>query len=207
MALGAFRYVIHGHDPRRVAAVVDEAAQAAVARVLRQRVNALKNDLRRLILAAGLGQKLANTVRGILFKDRNGFLQGAVFSKALYRRRGGLVDLLTVFQQTTTITGLGKFLVIPLSDRKAGRDNRARATPADFPAGSLERVPTRRAGVYLLVEKGGSAIGTARFLLVKRVILQKRLDFVDAFTKRSASFDVDVAKEWDREIERRALAA
>ena len=149
-------------------------------------------------MAAGLGERLANTFRTRLFRTSTGDLGGAAFSNALLKRPGGRVDLLSVFQTGVSITGNGKFLAIALTDRKSGADLRRRATPEDFPQGTFDLVPLLRQGNFLLVDK---RTGDAVFMLVRRVTLRKRLsNFAAAVERARRGLDDAVAKEFDRRL-------
>lgn len=183
---------------RTVAPAVEAAWREAVAVVFARRLNALKKAVRQEIIAAGLGQKLANAFRSRLFRTSSGDLGGAAFSNAFVKRPGGRVDLLAAFQNAITITGGGRFLAIALTKRTSGRDERRRATPEDFPAGTFALVPLKRAGNFLLVEK---ASGDAFFLLVRRVTIGKRLStFAAAVARAHRGLDEAVAKECERRL-------
>lgn len=189
-----------GGNLRKVAPQVERVWREACAAVFQRRITALKNAIRKEIVAAGLGERLSKTVRSRLFKTSAGELGGAVFSNALMKRPGGRVDLLTAFQNQITITGNGKFLAIGLTDRKSGKDNRRRATPEDFPDGTFELVPLFRKGNFLLVEKES---GDAFFLLVRRVTIGKRLsNFATAIERANRGLPEACLKEAERRLEK-----
>ncbi len=185
---------------RKVGPQVERVWRDSCAAVFTRRITQLKNAIRKEIVASGLGERLAKTVRSRLFKTSAGELGGAVFSNALLKRPGGVVDLLTAFQRQITITGSGKFLAIPLTNRKSSADNRRRATPEDFPAGTFDLVPLLRRGNYLLTEK---TTGDAVFLLVRRVTIGKRLSsFATQVARANRGIDAACAKEAQARLEK-----
>lgn len=184
-----------------IAGEIDDMYRQAAATVFKRRLTALKNAVRREIIAAGLGQRLANAIRSRLFRTSAGELGGAVFSNARLRRPGGRVDLISAFQGDISVTGNGKYFAVNLTDQRSGRDNRSRATPGDYPDGTFQLVPTHRAGTFRLVDKRS---GDTVFLLIRRFRIGRRLsDFAVQFARATKGLDEAVAKEMERRLVQR----
>lgn len=186
-------------------AIVDKASADAVATVIRRRTTALKNAIRKEILAAGLGERLANAVRSQVWPERGGSLgaHGRVWSKAIYKRAGGLVDLFTAFEDGASIKG-SPYLAIPAPGLRSPKDHRRMARPSDFPSDAFEIRPTLRAGQFLLVFKAKRVAGLATqqprvaFLLIRTANVRKRLNIKRHHTRIEAGIDAAIAAEFDR---------
>lgn len=203
-------------------AIVDKASADAVATVIRRRTTALKNAIRKEILAAGLGERLANAVRSQVWPERGGSLgaHGRVWSKAIYKRAGGLVDLFTTFEDGAAIQG-SPYLAIAAPGLRSPKDHRRMARPSDFPADMFDIRPTLRAGQFLLVfkakrvevVKGGThqqrvvsrrlaGLGTQEervaFLLIRTANVRKRLNIKRHHARIEAGIDAAIAAEFDR---------
>ena len=194
-----FAHVIRG-DLRRYAAGVEKAGPAAFANVIRRRGRALLTALRREIVAAGLGERLANAVRLQVWPERGGSLsaKARVFSKAIYKRPGGFADLLTVFDEGAAIQG-SPYLAIPLVALQSPKDGRRQARPDDYPEGTFGVRPTRRQGVLVLYWK--SRPDDEAFVLFRSTTIRRRLQ-LQAIAARFVNADVDrdLLAEWDRQI-------
>lgn len=80
---------------------------------MRRSTTTLKNAVRREVRRAGLFG-VENAVRDEVFPAKGvaSDPKGRVTSKAIYKRPGGLVDLLTVFREGAVILAHGLFLLI-----------------------------------------------------------------------------------------------
>jgi hypothetical protein len=108
-----------GDITRQTEGVIKAGKQAHTTEV--RRTTTLIQNAQRRVVRAKLGPKLANTVRSETF-PASGIAanpKGRVFSKAIYKRPGGLVDLLTVFREGAVIHARsGGFLAV--GARKVG---------------------------------------------------------------------------------------
>lgn len=93
---------------------VIRAGKQAHTTVVRRKTTVLKNALRRKV-SARLGERMGNTIRDQVF-PATGIAsnpKGQVFSKAIYKRVGGLADLITVFRFGAVIHPIkGMFLFV-----------------------------------------------------------------------------------------------
>lgn len=188
-------------DLRKTLTALAQAEANGVHTVIRRRTTQLKTALRKQVVRAGLGERLANAIRSEVMPPRGPAphvdTRGRVFSKALAKRPGGLVDLITVFDQGATIRAFGhELLALPLP--AAGRRGRrgARSTPADFPKGELVVIKSSN-GTLLLIDRETK---TPMFLLVRRVHVRKRLTVQAAYAKAMQGLDEAVAKEIERRM-------
>jgi hypothetical protein len=177
------------------------AAEAAgVTSVIRRRTTALKKTLRKQIVSAGLGERLANAMRSqvVPTKGTAPDAMGRVFSKALVKGRGGISDLVTVFEEGRVIRARGHAL-LAIPTPAAGRRGRrgTRSTPSDFPRGALVLIQNAR-GTLLLVDRDDP--GTVLFLLVPQVRIRKRLNVKAAAQKATSGLDAAVAKDIERRM-------
>lgn len=111
--MGAWHASIAGNFRTNVAKI--EAAHKRAARfAVRTGGTALKNGLRRDVIRAKLGQGIANAIRDKSYPPSGLSMDPAVVisSKAIYKRPGGLVDIITVFREGA--------LIRPLKGVKAG---------------------------------------------------------------------------------------
>ena len=182
-------------------ALVDKAAGLAVATIVRRFTTQLKNAIRREILSAGLGEKIANTIRSEAWPARGGSLgaHGRVWSKAIYKRPGGLIDLITVFEEGATIRASGQnFLPIPVNVGKSPVDLRRNAIPSDFPEGTFGVKPTLRPGVFVLYWKHDP--DRIAFILVRSTVIRSRLNLAPVHARLEARFDAALGAEFERQI-------
>lgn len=101
-------------DIRRQTEGVIDAGRKAHTTVIRRKTTVLKNALRRKV-SPRLGARMANTIRDRTFPPSgvSGNPKGQVYSSAIYKRAGGLVDLITVFRFGAVIHPVkGMFLLI-----------------------------------------------------------------------------------------------
>lgn len=178
-----------------------DALLKAARKIVAGRVTYGKNAIRRAVIAAGLGPRLANAVRGAS-RDTPGGVEGIIFSKAKVKRPGGVFDLLQLFQVDRTIrASQGTFLAIPT--KLAGRGTRgAHLSPADYPEHYfLARVKGDR-GVLVPRNEPESE---PYFILVRVVSQRQRLDL--ARIKRTLGVDLGprIIKEWRSKRARVAL--
>ena len=161
MTAPQLRLVINGRLNEALRAMEDAQARATT-QIIRNKGRQLQRNLRKDVRNAGLGS-LEKAVRLSLFPRRGSSLNAAheVFSKAIVRRSGRRIDLLTVYDEGATIrAGAGSFLVIPVGVPGSTR-RRRQLTPQDFPEGTFDRIPTRT-GFLLRFRR----TGRAAFILV-----------------------------------------
>lgn len=181
-------------------------------RAMEDGTEALKQDWRAQIAAAGLGTKLANTVRGRTFPVGRSSLDPATW---VYTNAPKLID---TFDQGPTIrpTDGRRYLAIPTN--KVPRKGRKRMTPLDVEVAfnqDLIVVPGKRGSRLAFVDVVASrnrkgirpatrrrvAQGRVRklvlmFVLVPVVKVRKRLD-LDALTVRAqARYSALLAARW-----------
>lgn len=204
---------LHG-SLTKIMAQETKAAEQAVTLGVRAATDGLKLELRGQVTSAGLGQRLANTWRGMVFPQGQASINAAgfVFSKApnivgLYAR-GAIIR-----------SSHGFFLAIPTP--AAGKYAMGKKiTPASWEQahGQRLRFVYRRGAVSLLVadnmrartgKRGGfskasaSALRTGRglataimFLLVPQVTVRKRFDIDSAGKKWNEALPRLVIQNW-----------
>ena len=160
-----------GDITRQTEAVV-RAGKSAHTTVIRRKTTTLKNADRRKVTAR-LGAKMGNTIRSEVF-PATGIAanpKGRVFSSAIYKRAGGLADLITVFRLGAVIHPV-KGLFLAVGRRVAGVRS---STKADL--------------------KG------RRFAKVKQVTIVPRIADLDAeYARVTASLEADIVNEYDRQV-------
>lgn len=182
----------------------------AVTAVVKRQGEAAKAAGRAMIAGAGLGRRLANTLRGTLYPERGVSLEAAYVlrSSAIYVRAGGQVDLLTVYAEGATIRGRGgQFLALPT--RAAGRTGGRALSPKDYPADFFTFLPLR-SGIAALVEREAEAAARKRgagfppilFVLVREVTVPARLGgLVGVLESFGDDLDAQIVAEWERRME------
>jgi hypothetical protein len=202
-------------DLKRFLAEEIKAAEEAVTAGVREGTEGLKQELRRQIAGAGLGQRLANTWRSEVYPKgaRSIRAAGLVFSKAS--------NIVRVYEEGAVIRSKhGFFLAIPTPAAGRFGDGRRKMTPGLWERmhGARLRFVYRRRGPSLLVadnrraragKRGGfakasaSALRTGRglvtvpmFLLVPQVTLRKRLDVAGAAEKWLTLLPQLVVRNW-----------
>lgn len=101
-------------DFRTNLAKIEQAHRQAATSATKRAGTTLKNAGRREVERGGLGKGIANSIRDQAFPPRGTSLDPAVivYSKAVYKRPGGLVDLITVFREgATVVLALGLLLI------------------------------------------------------------------------------------------------
>lgn len=101
-------------DIRRQTEAIIKAGRQAKTTVVRRKTTTLKNALRRKV-SAKLGTRMGNTIRDKTFPASGTSTnpRGQVASSAIYKRAGGLADLITVFRFGAVIHPIkGLFLFI-----------------------------------------------------------------------------------------------
>ena len=174
-----------------------KAGERAVTNVITRRTLKLKQDIRGAVSGAGLGTRLGNTIRGRIFPAQGTSLgtKGRVESAAIYKRPGGLVDLITVFQEGATITAAGgKYLAIPVG---AGKNEKL----SSFSKKDIELVPFRNGRGYVVLRKGARAFGRGGggvlFFLVKKATIRPRLDIESLRAAAENGIEIDLTREWE----------
>ena len=202
-------------DLRRFLADELKSAEDAVTAGVRAATEGLKQDLRRQIVGAGLGQRLASTWRGEVYPRGQTSLRAAgfVFSKA--------PGIVRAYANGAVIRSRhGYFLAIPTPAAGKYGDGRKKITPGGWERrhGAKLRFVFRRGGPSLLVaenqraragKRGGfgkaseSALRTGRglatvpmFILVPQVTVRKRLDVAAAADKWIAELPRLVIRNW-----------
>src|SRR5688572_23582337 len=101
-------------DIRRQTEGIIKAGRQARTTVIRRKTTVLKNALRRKV-SAKLGSRMGNTIRDRTFPS-SGLAsnpKGQVYSSAIYKRAGGLADLISVFRFGAVIHPIkGLFLLV-----------------------------------------------------------------------------------------------
>jgi hypothetical protein len=198
-----FDFAIRG-DLDKLMRLERRAVQGALTTVVRRVTANLKNAIRRQMIAGGLGERLGNTVRGVSY-PRTGDAhdpRGVVYSKAIYGRTGGQIDLLTVFDEGAHITAEGDgWLTIPTA--AAGKITGSRGAPrprqpGDFPAGSL--VFQRNHGGWgetgRLFHRGNPR--ETLFVAVREVTIRKVLTLASLHERVTGSIDLQAAREMEK---------
>lgn len=202
-------------DLKRFLAEEVKAAEEAVTAGVREATDGLKQELRRQIAGAGLGQRLANTWRSEIYPNGQKSIRaaGLVFSKA--------PNIVRVYEEGAVIRSKhGFFLAIPTPAAGRFGDGRRKMTPGLWERmhGARLRFVYRRRGPSLLVadnrrartgKRGGFARASERalrtgrglvtvpmFLLVPQVTLRKRLDVAGAAEKWLALLPQLVVRNW-----------
>lgn len=185
------------------------AGERAVTAAMRQAGSDLKADWRRQITGAGLGQRLARSIRNKTYPERGESLDAAAFiwSKA--------PKIIHAHDKGVLIRSkIGFYLAIPTEAAGKGRGG-ARLTPGEWEQrrGMRLRFIYRRGGPSLLVaEKArintrGTAVAsrskTGRgqvtapiFLLVPQVKLRKRLDLARDAEKVAGAVPRLIVEKW-----------
>ncbi len=202
-------------DLKRFLAEEMKAAEDAVTSGVHEATDGLKQDLRRQIASAGLGQRLTNTWRSEVYPKgaRSIRAAGLVFSKA--------PNIVRVYEEGAVLRSRhGFFLAIPTPAAGRFGDGRRKMTPGLWERmhGARLRFVYRRRGPSLLVadnrrartgRRGGfakasaSSLRTGRglasvpmFLLVPQVTLRKRLDVAAAAEKWLVALPGLVVRNW-----------
>lgn len=182
-----------------------KAGKRAVTSVIRRRSNNMKNDVRRQIARAGMGQRLGKTVQNVVYPKRGVSLNAAAFvlSKAVYKNRPrGPVDLIQVFNESSTVTlPGGRALAIPLPAAGEGtgkRNDPVSRRPSDWPAGTFQMVPSKDRKTALLIFRSGSKKGQPAFILVRGYKRTKKIDVDRAYTKAVRNLDQAIVNTWNR---------
>jgi hypothetical protein len=185
------------------------AAEGAVTTTVRRKTTQVKNGFVRLVRTAKLG-RLEKTVHSRSYPESpktSMNAKGIVYSTALYKRPGGLADLLTVWSEGSVITPTGgkSFLAIPLGPGGRGPGQRRWKTPGEFPKGTFRFVPSKtRPGTGLLYFKRGGTAATkaAAFFLIPLVGLHKRLNFQAEYDRALANAEEVFHAEYERRMQR-----
>lgn len=138
--MAAFSAALVGNFRKQVEAI-DRAHKRAATTTVRRSTTILKNAIRREVKRGGLGDGVANAVRDQVYpaKGLAANPAGSVYSKAIYKRPGGLVDLITVFREGAIIVATGLFLLIgkrkregvkaELTGKRLAREKRVKLLP------------------------------------------------------------------------------
>lgn len=187
------------------------AAETAATQTMKKAGNDLKASWRQQIVAAGLGRRVANSVRSVTYPKGDVSLRAAslVFSKA--------PQIVEAFDNGGVIRSKeGLFLAIPQPAAGKGPGGR-RMTPVEWQKRrNLELRPVRlKNGTILLVADGArlntkglavkSRAKTGRnqvtaivFVLVPQVTLRKRLDLQGDVEAVSARVPNRLVREWNK---------
>ena len=201
-----FDAAIRGKLKAEMAAEV-KAGEGAVTAVIRRRTLKLKQDVRAQISSAGLGERLGNAMRDRFYPSRGASLSatGVVASRAIYKRPGGLVDLITVFQEGATINARGgKYLAIPVG---VGKNESLR----NFDSKDIDLIPFRNGQGYVVLRRGarqfGRGGGGVLFLLIKQARIKRRLNLDGVIAAAENGIDQDIVNEWNSRATRLGLAS
>ena len=181
------------------------AGKSAVSGVIGRRTIQLRNNLRRQVGRAKLGERLGKTIKHKTYPERGFSLNatGRVFSKAIYKRKGGIVDLISVFDKKNLLQPTHGPTYLAIANQKvAGRGTGVRGHPrAKSPQdpefkGQLQFRETSKANIAMLVLKRDRT--KVAFWLVKVARIGKRLDVDKAYAKAIRNIDQAVATRWER---------
>lgn len=208
------RFTLRRPDLGRALSGTGQAIERAVTAGMREVTAGLTESLRRDVVTAGLGARLARSWRGTTYPEAGSSLEAAAF---VWSRAPKIVD---AFDRGAVIRARrGLFLAIPTA--AAGPTGRtmtgrsARITPAGFErrTGLVLRFVPRRGRPSLLVAENarinarGRAAPNKRktgqasvvvFLLVPQVSLRKRLDLDRAARLWAMRVPALVARHWAR---------
>lgn len=189
------------------------APRIAATKGMRLTGEGLKRDIRGQVTGAGLGQRVANTVREVTYpKGATVSLRPAstVFFRAPH--------IIRAFEDGATIRPVGgaAYLAIPTDACPRGRYGR-RMKPAEarqrFGAGQVVRLSSGalmlgfRTGVTLTKRGGYRKAGKKAsqlvlfYALVRQARLPKRLDLAGALRTAGSRLNANIAASWPRDIE------
>lgn len=205
-----FRLAIRGDLAKAFELEAKAGAQAATT-VIRRRTTRLKTSIRRQIASVGLGERLGKTIRDAVYPNRGASLsaKGIIRSSAIYKRPGGLVDLITVFEEGATINARGgRYLAIPLG---AGKTE----SLSKFDNRSIALLPLRSGKGYLVIRRdtsqyrrrsGSGFWGEPLFLLIPQATIRKRLDLDSEIARATNGIEQELVNEWNRRTARAGIA-
>jgi len=196
-----------------------KAGRKAVFGVINRRKNNLKNNLRRQVVKnfnkgkKGGGQRLANTIRDWINPEKEFAkeITAYVFSKALYKRPGGVVDLITLYDTGgIQIGSRGKKYNAIANPAVVGtggggtRGHPIQKSPSDPEfKGLLFFRTTSRANLAILSLK--SDPDKVAFWLVKVARYRKRIDINRAYNRSIRNIEEAVATTWERESRKNSI--
>lgn len=199
-------------DLRQILAQRLRGAERAVTGGVRSTTFGLRRELCRQIKRAFRsasvalsGGRIEKTV-GARVTPARGFSlepEGLVYSRALYRRPSGQIDLLEVFDRGAEIKAAGgRWLAIPTEHAplRSGRGGQRRASPKESGL-KLQFLPTRDPRVARLVvrdEARRPGQPAVIYWLVREVRLAKRLDIAAAERKWRARLGPQIERNLDR---------
>ncbi len=189
-----------------------ESVAIAATVPIRTATTRLKNQGRKQIISSFNSKRLANALRGIVLTgdgrditkrgiDANA--HGRVFSNAIVKRAGGMVDLINVFETgTIVIPKHGQFVAVP-TKLAGGR----RAKPmGSYPTGTFRVFAPKRArrGSGRLNTPQMLAIHRARnevwYLLFRSVQIKSRLRLDPLYRQIAATIPALQERAWAREV-------
>lgn len=205
-----------GFRPKMGAALT--AAKIAATKGVRLTGESLKSGIRSQVTAAGLGTRVANTVRSVSYpKGGKTSLRPAatVFFKAPH--------IIRAFSEGAVIhpTGGRRMLAIPTADCPRGPRNR-RLRPAEaearFGEGDAYRTPggTVLLSFFVVGAKSGkgwrkATVGRAKkgregawipfYTLIPMARLPRRIDLEGALARAGADLPANIAAAWPREVQ------
>ena len=149
-------------DLGNIMAADAKMAEGAVTAAVRKVGDGLKSELRAQVTGAGLGRRLANSVRCNIYPEKGDSLSAAafVFARPGKGGRGGAANIVAAFEDGSLIRANGgTYLAIPTEHVPTKSSPRRPMTPAELKASvksggfgqDLILVPTNRPGVVLLV--------------------------------------------------------
>lgn len=204
-------------DLRALMAQRRRLAERAVTNGVRSTTFGLQRELRRQVKrafrnapASLSGGVIEKTVGARTRPARGASLdaEGLVYSRALYRRASGQVDLLEVFERGAHIKAAGgRWLAIPTAHAplRSGRGGQRRAWPRESGL-KLAFAPTRDPRVARLVlRERGRDPAKVVYWLVREVRLAKRLDIAAAGRKWRARLGPQIERNLDRLAARAGL--
>jgi hypothetical protein len=161
--------------------------QARTAEV-KLRTRQLRDRGRGQIIAAGLGARLAKAWKSVEPTKIVDNPRGAAFSKAIYKRAGGFVDLITAYEEGARIAGV-QTIPLPTAPRKGNRF----ARPGDYPRDAI-RFGKDEDGTVIVFLNGKPA-----WVLVRSVTVKRKLNLHQLHDRITAGMDDAIAKRIDRQ--------
>lgn len=167
-------------------------------------IAAAQAEMRDDVLAAGLGFRLANTVRKEIYPETGFSMNPAGIVFAQQGRRGGrsAVAILGFYESGRPITPLGGGLALPTDNVPLAKGGRRALSPREVEAlygRRLQRAKLKSGniGLFLKLRRGKGAKSELMFVLVRGVPGKKSLDFAGIFRRRGGRLGDAVAANFE----------
>jgi hypothetical protein len=190
--------------PRRHEKPMIEAMARAHTLGVAETIGHAQLEMRDDVLAAGLGFRLANTIRKDVFPDGRFSLNAAGTVYAAPGRRGGRTApaILGFYESGRPITPLGGALALPTREVPITARGRRQMTPAEVEATfgrKLQRVRLKSGniGLFMRLRRGKGFKSVLMFTLVRGVPGRKVLDLAGIFRRRAARLGAAIAANFE----------